>query len=99
MFGKYSYCLYIVHYPLMLVIERIVPRLHIATVGGSAIAEWAVFGVLLIGTSLAMAWVSWRTVEGPMLSLKRYVSRSPSRARSVRRSAEDVGEAAPLEVG
>ena len=69
-FGKYSYCLYVVHYPLMMVLDPLVPRLRIAPVYGSTLPEWSVYGGLLFGVSLGVAWVSWRVLEGPMLSLK-----------------------------
>jgi len=37
---------------------------------GSRLPEWGVYGVLLFVVSLAVAWVSWRVLEAPMLSLK-----------------------------
>jgi len=70
MFGKYSYCLYVVHYPFMMVLDLLVPKFHIAPLYGSRLPEWGVYGVLLFVVSLAVAWVSWRVLEAPMLSLK-----------------------------
>src|SRR6185312_7502720 len=70
MFGKYSYCLYVVHYPFMMVLDLLVPKFHISPIYGSRLPEWGVYGVLLFVVSLAVAWVSWRVLEAPMLSLK-----------------------------
>ncbi len=70
MFGKYSYCLYVVHYPLMMVLDLLVPKFHIAPVHNSSLAEWTVYGMLLFTASLAVAWVSWRVLEAPMLAFK-----------------------------
>ncbi len=70
MFGTYSYCLYVVHYPLMILLDTLTPRLHIPRVMGSDLPEWCVYAALLFGLSLSVAWVSWRILERPMLSLK-----------------------------
>ncbi|HEY8309159.1 MAG TPA: acyltransferase [Gemmatimonadaceae bacterium] len=70
MFGKYSYCLYIVHYPLMIPLDSIVPKFHVRRPFSSDLGEWAIYTGLLFGISLCVAWVSWRVWEAPMLSLK-----------------------------
>jgi len=70
MFGKYSYCLYVMHYPLMMVLDLLIPKFRIARVYGSTLPEWSIYCVFLFGVSLGVAWVSWRVLEGPMLSMK-----------------------------
>ena len=69
-FGTYSYAIYIVQLPLRGGID--------AWLGGrlAALPPWAAVAVelaLLTGGSWGIAWVTWRLIERPMLSLKRYV--------------------------
>lgn len=69
-FGKYSYCLYVVHYPLENVVSRIVPKLGLPHPFGSTLPEAVAFGLLLVGLSFAVALLSWRLLEQPALRLK-----------------------------
>jgi peptidoglycan/LPS O-acetylase OafA/YrhL len=64
--GLYSYGLYIIHFPLLGVMERLgwLPRNLISW------GERMIVGVVLSG---ALAWVSWRYLEEPCLRLKRFV--------------------------
>jgi peptidoglycan/LPS O-acetylase OafA/YrhL len=73
--GKYSYALYIFHYPLDFIFRRF--GLHSISFG------WALpYAAMLTGSSLAVAWVSWRVIEEPCIRLKdRYFSYK-SRARA-----------------
>jgi peptidoglycan/LPS O-acetylase OafA/YrhL len=69
-FGTYSYAIYLVQLPLRGAIDY--------WFGGQFAAWPAVLGVgveavLLGGGSWCVAWVSWRLIERPILSLKRYV--------------------------
>lgn len=73
-FGTYSYCIYLVHYPLMMVLERVVPRLGVPHPFGSTLLYGAVYGALLLGISTGVAALSWRYFERPLLALK---SRGP----------------------
>jgi len=68
--GKYSYCLYVVHYPLMVVIDLVWMRVRIPTLLGSSVPSWLAYSAVLIGISLSIAWVSWRVFEAPILRLK-----------------------------
>jgi peptidoglycan/LPS O-acetylase OafA/YrhL len=72
-FGKYSYCLYLIHLPVMRAVRAWVfnpddyPEL--------AIAPWigqAIFYPLAAVPAFALAWLSWRYVEAPILSLKKH---------------------------
>lgn len=73
--GKYSYALYIFHYPLDFIFRRF--GLHSISFG------WALpYAAMLTGSSLAVAWLSWRVIEEPCIRLKdRYFSYK-SRARA-----------------
>jgi peptidoglycan/LPS O-acetylase OafA/YrhL len=73
-FGTYSYCLYIVHYPLLAVLDRVVPRLGLPRPFGSTMLYGAVYGLLLVGLSVAIAAFSWKYFERPILAFK---DRSP----------------------
>jgi peptidoglycan/LPS O-acetylase OafA/YrhL len=69
-FGTYSYAIYLVQLPLRGGIDYWL---------GARFAAWpATIGVgaeamLLAGGSWCIAWASWRLIERPILSLKRYV--------------------------
>jgi peptidoglycan/LPS O-acetylase OafA/YrhL len=68
--GKYSYCLYIVHYPLMAVMDLAWTHVHIQPLFGSQLPAWTAYGAVLAASSFAIAWVSWRLLESPMLAMK-----------------------------
>jgi len=68
--GKYSYCLYIVHYPLTVVVDLLWVHVRIPSLWGSRLPSWAAYASVLITASFAIAWTSWRVLEAPMLSLK-----------------------------
>jgi peptidoglycan/LPS O-acetylase OafA/YrhL len=74
-FGKYSYCMYLVHMPLAVVIWRLGLGHYVfgreQTVA-SDIAKNGVNIVLGIAITSAIAVVSWRVLEKPALSFKRY---------------------------
>jgi peptidoglycan/LPS O-acetylase OafA/YrhL len=79
-FGTYSYAIYLVQLPLRGGIDY--------WLSGQLAAWPAMLGVgietvLLGGGSWCIAWVSWRLVERPILSLKKYVP-MPSAATALR---------------
>jgi peptidoglycan/LPS O-acetylase OafA/YrhL len=69
-FGLYSYCLYVVHYPLIIALDRVIPRLRVPQLFGSNLPYALVYGVALVGISYAIAFTSYRLLERPLLSLK-----------------------------
>jgi peptidoglycan/LPS O-acetylase OafA/YrhL len=69
-FGKYSYCIYVVHYLILEGIPRLMPRLAVPRLLGSSLPSALVMGALLVGSSFFVAMVSWRALERPMLRLK-----------------------------
>lgn len=70
-FGKYSYCLYLIHTPVMLVVREYV--FNPDDYDKLEISPWIV-QVLFYGAAaaptFALAWVSWRLLEAPILRLK-----------------------------
>jgi peptidoglycan/LPS O-acetylase OafA/YrhL len=77
--GLYAYCLYVVHYPLMALLDLVRVRVPIPTVAGSHLPQWTAYATTLVVLSFAVAWVSWRVLESPMLALKtRRPQREPS---------------------
>lgn len=75
--GKYSYCLYVVHLPI--IVSLAVPPGHgdLALFGYVAMPNTGAYLVHLAfaaGLSFAVAVVSWHVLELPFLRLKRYFS-------------------------
>jgi peptidoglycan/LPS O-acetylase OafA/YrhL len=69
--GRYSYGLYVLHYPIFLGLERagLGPGVLAAALG-SEILGIAAFAAVAGGATLAAALASWRLLERPLLSLK-----------------------------
>ena len=70
-FGKYSYCLYLIHAPVMRAVREYVfnPEEY-ETLG---IAPWnaqVLFYGAATAPAIALAWLSWRLFEAPILRLK-----------------------------
>ncbi len=70
-FGKYSYCLYLIHLPVMRAVREYVfdPREY----EKFAIAPWigqVLFYFVAAAPAFALAWLSWRFFEAPILKLK-----------------------------
>jgi peptidoglycan/LPS O-acetylase OafA/YrhL len=84
--GKYSYCIYVVHLPI--VVSLAVPPGfgHLALFGYVAMdstAAWLVHAAVTIGLSLAVAFVSWYLLELPFLRLKgRFADPPPAAGRA-----------------
>jgi peptidoglycan/LPS O-acetylase OafA/YrhL len=69
-FGKYSYCLYLIHLPVMRTVRAFVlaPE-QFASFGNVWIGQ-AVFYAAATIPAFAIAWLSWRLFEAPILKLK-----------------------------
>jgi peptidoglycan/LPS O-acetylase OafA/YrhL len=69
-FGKYSYCLYLIHLPVMRAVRAFVlaPE-QFATFGFPWLGQLA-FYVAATVPAFALAWISWRLFEAPILKLK-----------------------------
>ena len=69
-FGKYSYCLYLIHLPVMRVVRAFVLAPADFATFGPAWAGQLVFYAAATGPAFALAWTSWRVFEAPILRLK-----------------------------
>src|SRR5688572_17146215 len=70
-FGKYSYCLYLIHLPVMRVVrEYVFNPLKIETIGIGPWSEQVLFYGAATAPAFALAWLSWRVFEAPILRLK-----------------------------
>lgn len=70
MFGKYSYALYLIHLPVMRVVEHyVLPPAQFAAFGSAWLGQ-LVFYVAATMPALGLAWLSWRYFEAPLLRLK-----------------------------
>jgi peptidoglycan/LPS O-acetylase OafA/YrhL len=70
-FGKYSYCLYLIHLPVMRAVREWVfdPEEYHAL----SVAPWigqVLFYPAVVAPAFALAWLSWRFFEAPILRLK-----------------------------
>jgi len=67
--GKYSYGLYLYHFPLAVLLDPIKPPLgHVLH---SEVLAKVLFVVLSLAVNLAVAWSSFQFIESPIMSLKR----------------------------
>ena len=69
-FGKYSYCLYLIHLPVMRVIRHLVlaPE-QFGALGSPWIGQILFYAVATL-PAFGIAWLSWRLYEAPILRLK-----------------------------
>jgi peptidoglycan/LPS O-acetylase OafA/YrhL len=78
-FGKYSYALYLIHLPVMRAVREYVfnPEEH------AALAPWVgqiLFYGVAAAPAFALAWLSWRFFEAPILRLKARFPYQPAAA-------------------
>ena len=67
--GKRSFCIYLVHIPVWIAVAAVLHRAHVEAQPGSAAALGAA-GLTFVAT-VAVAALSWRFFEEPILLYKR----------------------------
>jgi peptidoglycan/LPS O-acetylase OafA/YrhL len=90
--GKYSYAIYVFHLPIHLLLH---PRVQARLSSGSDAARLAAhagYTLFVLVLSLLLAMLTWRVIEQPFLSLKRYFP-MPAAAPRGRRAPDLVGQA------
>lgn len=78
-FGRYSYGLYIIHFPLRVLMEirfGVTPE-FLGQIGGTYLVSWLCYALLLTVMTILAALVSWNIIEQPILRLKRFVPYQP----------------------
>ena len=68
-FGKYSYCMYLTHLPVMRTVEKYGFDPNEFEIVAPWIGQGLFYGAS-IGPTFAIAWLSWRYFEAPILRLK-----------------------------
>ncbi|MGP0069167.1 MAG: acyltransferase family protein [Isosphaeraceae bacterium] len=69
-FGKYSYGLYVFHYPLIPLFDRLFPSEYLATCLSSVLLGRLVYTTLAISMSVLVAMLSWHAYEKHFVGLK-----------------------------
>lgn len=71
--GRYSYCLYLIHLPVLWTMKELVfdPTRAPQLMGSSLPAQVMFYAVAFV-PAFALAWLSWRYFEQPILRLKRF---------------------------
>jgi peptidoglycan/LPS O-acetylase OafA/YrhL len=85
--GKYSYCMYLVHMPVILLVQDFVfgppdkghARFHFVPVLGSQFAGQLLFYALTLAIVLVLTKLSWVAFEAPLLRFKRYFPSAPAK--------------------
>jgi len=77
-FGKYSYCLYLIHIPVMSAVREYVfnPQEY-AMFGMAPWSAQLLFYGAATAPAFALAWLSWQLFESPILKLKARFSYQP----------------------
>jgi peptidoglycan/LPS O-acetylase OafA/YrhL len=83
-FGVYSYALYMLHNPIMVVVRDMIygPE-QFPTLLGSPLPGQLLFYVVATAPALAAAWLSWHLFEKHFLKLKKYFPARHERVKPV----------------
>jgi peptidoglycan/LPS O-acetylase OafA/YrhL len=71
--GKYSYAIYVFHFPLIHMVLKSLPKAIVTAGGMASVIMFSGMFVGILAASFVAALVSWRVLESPMLSLRRHV--------------------------
>src|SRR4029077_7548933 len=85
--GKYSYTMYLAHYPLMFLARNEGWEKDWRLVSGSRPPRQILFTLLITVATYGVARLSWVAVEAPALRLKRFVAYPWEKREQDKRSA------------
>jgi peptidoglycan/LPS O-acetylase OafA/YrhL len=71
-YGKYSYAVYLLHLPLLIIVAGKIFHPSWLHVGNSILPGLLVFYLITFSASLGVAWLSWNVMEKHFLKLKDY---------------------------
>ncbi len=71
-FGKYSFAIYLFHYPARIIVQDIFTKIKINEFLGAAIYSQLLFYGIASALSVITALISWHLLEKPALELKKY---------------------------
>jgi peptidoglycan/LPS O-acetylase OafA/YrhL len=72
-FGRYSYAIYVLHVPVLVLAARAGLSPSGVLPGAPGLVRAAAYVALMVAASVAAALVSWHLLERPFLSLKRHI--------------------------
>jgi peptidoglycan/LPS O-acetylase OafA/YrhL len=72
-FGRYSYALYVIHFPLMHAVKNGLLAAGVSPADLATVSGRLLYLLLTALLSSVAAWVSWYVLEQPFLRLKRFV--------------------------
>lgn len=72
-FGRYSYCVYLIHVPVGATVRLIAYGAFWDNLAPLGLVAHLLIWAAVVGASLGIAWLSWRYIEAPLLSLKRFL--------------------------
>ena len=94
-FGRWSFAMYLFHTPLILVLFALSQRVGWPSVLGSMLPAQLVFTGVCVAATTALAALSWRFFEQPIMGLKRFFPvGEQQRPPAVTASLEEAGAAA-----
>jgi peptidoglycan/LPS O-acetylase OafA/YrhL len=91
--GKYSYGLYVVHYPLLGLLQAHCSWCErgVGMLGGSRLPAVLALALMVAAGSYGLAWLSYHVYEGPLLGLKRYFGPRPTERASAPLASSPAG--------
>jgi peptidoglycan/LPS O-acetylase OafA/YrhL len=98
-FGKYSYALYVLHQPIYIIFDSVLPTTRVIDLTGSASLGYVLHSVASVGLSVVAALLSWNLLEMPFLRLKslfEYRSASPNARTPIAATTEVVPGDTPV---
>lgn len=95
-FGKYSYGVYLLHLPILILVADYLFRPDMLKLGNTTLPGLIVFFAITWGLSLLAAVISWNVLEKHCLKLKAFFPMEKKAASAAAWEGADVADAEPL---